>query len=142
MVAPTFRLTREQQDQILEDATLMRYGDGELVQRSGEVPDAMRFIVSGSIQLTATAEDGSEVVAATIDEGSYLGQTTLTRQTVIGSGYAVDELTVVYIARDQIEEVVHGDPLLLQELGRSIEAAARLLIRALASTDSDDDVDS
>lgn len=142
VVAPTFRLSREQQDQILEGATLMRYGAGELVQRSGEVPDAMRFIVSGSIQLTATAEDGAEVLATTVDEGGYLGQTTLTRQTVIGSGYAVDEVTVVHIAREQIEEVVHGDPLLLQELGRSIEQRHDYMIRAVASTDSDDTVDS
>ena len=46
MVGPTLRLDRDEQQALISHATMERYGDGELIQRSGEVPAGMKFIVS------------------------------------------------------------------------------------------------
>ena len=67
------------------------------------------------------------------EDGSYLGQSTLTRQPVIGNAHALDEVTVVHVERDHIETVVQRNPVLLQEFGRVIEdrrAHARRLLSA------------
>ncbi|WP_059019512.1 mechanosensitive ion channel family protein [Mycobacterium sp. M26] len=141
VVAPVLRLNREEEQQLLAHARLERYGAGELVQRSGEVPAGMKFIVSGEVQVTANAEDGSEVEVNTLDEGSFLGQSALTRQPVIGSVYAVDEVTIVFVGRDRIEAVVQDNPLLLQEFGRVIEQRRAHVLRAAATTEDDDSPD-
>lgn len=141
VVAPILRLNREEQQALIAHARLERYGAGELVQRSGEVPTGMKFILSGEVQLAATAEDGAEVVVTNLDEGSFLGQSTLTRQPVLGSAYALDEVTIVHIGRDGIEAVVQDNPLLLQELGRAIEQRRAHVLRAVATTEDDDSTD-
>jgi small-conductance mechanosensitive channel len=132
-VAPTLRLGKADQEALVPLATLERYGVDEVVQRSGEVPERMTFVVSGRVRLTAAAEDGSEIRIGTLDEGGFLGQSTLTRQPVLGCAYAVDELTVVQIEREQIETLVQRNPLLLQEFGRAIEERRSTARRAVTA---------
>jgi len=110
---------------------MFRYGAGELIQESGDVPDGMTFILSGDVQLTATADDGSQVVVDDLDEGSFLGQSTLTRQPLIGSAYARSEVTVVFVDRDVIATVVQQNPVLMQEFGRTIEERRASVLEAL-----------
>lgn len=133
VVAPTLRLSADQQRELLGAANLERYGIGEVIQRFGEVPDRMTFILSGRVQLTAGGDDGAETLIGILENGSYLGQSTLTRQPVIGNAHALDEVTVVHVERDHIETVVQRNPVLLQEFGRIIEdrrAHARRLLSA------------
>ena len=121
VVAPTLRLAIDDQDAVLPSATLERYGADEVIQRSGVVPDRMTFIVSGRVRLTGGTDDGQEIRIGTLEEGGYFGQSTLTRQAVIGNAQAIDEVTVVHVDRAHIELLVQRNPLLLQEFGRTIE---------------------
>ncbi len=135
VVAPTLRLNGDEQRELLPNATLDRYGAAEIIQRAGEVPERMTFIVSGRVRLTGGSDDGAEVTIGTLDEGGFLGQSTLTRQPVIGNAHAVDEVTVVHVDREHIEMLVQRNPLLLQEFGRTIEerrANARKALTAAA----------
>ncbi|MBI3691776.1 MAG: mechanosensitive ion channel [Mycolicibacterium aromaticivorans] len=134
VVGPTLRLSREEHESLVEHARIESYGDGERMQRAGEIPAGMWFILAGTVQMNAITEDGSEVVAWTQDEGSFLGQSTLTRQPVLGSAYAVGEVTAVYVGRDKIAELVQHNPRLLQELGRTIEERRAHVLRALDPT--------
>ncbi|TGD88464.1 mechanosensitive ion channel [Mycolicibacterium sp. CH28] len=139
VVAPRLRLNRDDQQELVKHARIERFGAGELVQRSGEVPTGMKFVVAGELQLiAAAAEDGSEVIAGSFERGSFIGQSTLTRQRAIGSTYAVDEVTVVAVGREQIEEIVQDNPLLLQEFGRAIEQRRAHVLRAVAAGEGDD----
>jgi small-conductance mechanosensitive channel len=140
VVGPTFRLSRDEHEDLVEHARIECFGDGERVQRAGETPTGMTFILAGAVQMNAIMEDGSEVVAWTQDEGSFLGQSALTRQPVLGSAYAVGEVTAVYVGRDKIAELVHRNPQLLQELGRTIEERRAHVLRAIDQT-ADVDID-
>ena len=61
---------------------------------------------------------------------------------MLGSAYAVGEVTVVRLAREKLAELVHQNPKLLQELGRTIEQRRTDVIRALEqTTDTDVGVD-
>ena len=133
VIAPTLHLSAEEQAELAPAATLERYAIGEAIQRAGEVPEGMRFIVSGRIQLTTGTADEPGAVIGILDEGGYLGQSTLTRQPVIGSAHALDEVTVVHVERDYIETVVQRNPLLLQEFGRVIEDRRAHAQRALTA---------
>jgi len=130
VVAPTLQLNAEQQRELATTATLERYGSDELIQRAGEVPDRMTFILSGHVQLTSGSEDDPGPAIGTLDEGGFLGQSTLTRQPVLGYAHALDEVTVVHVDREHIDTVVQRNPLLLQEFGRIIEDRRTIARRA------------
>jgi small-conductance mechanosensitive channel len=121
VVAPTMRLDAEEQRLLQSCARIVRYGADEIVEYAGQVPTAMTFLVSGRVQLTATADDGSVVPVSTLDEGSFLGLTTLTRQPNLASAYALEEVTALVIDREHVEHLVMDEPLLLQDFGRTLE---------------------
>jgi small-conductance mechanosensitive channel/CRP-like cAMP-binding protein len=128
VVAPTLHLSSEQQRAMVPHAVIERYGSGELVQPDGIVPDGLSFVMSGTVLLTADAPDGSRTEVGTLETGSYLGHSTLIRHPVVGSSFALDEVTLIKVHRDAIERVVQNNPKLLQEFGRSIdERRARVL---------------
>lgn len=128
VVAPTLRLSSDQQRAMAPHAEIERYGSGELILADGVVPDAMSFIMSGTVLLNAEAPDGSRTEVGTLEEGSYLGHSTLIRHPTVGSAFALDEVTLVKVHRDAIEKVMQNNPKLLQEFGRAIdERRARVL---------------
>jgi small-conductance mechanosensitive channel len=121
VVAPALRLSTEEQRSLRSCARIIRYGADEIVEDVGEVPTAMTFLVAGRVQLTTTADDGSVVPISTVEEGSFLGLTALTRQPNLASAYALEEVTAVEIDREHVENVVMREPVLLQNFGRILE---------------------
>ncbi|AKK27815.1 mechanosensitive ion channel domain-containing protein [Mycobacterium sp. EPa45] len=140
VVGPILKLSRDEREDLIEHARIERFGDGERMQTPGQVPSGMMFVLSGAVQTTANLDDGSEVIVWTQDEGSFLGQSTLTRQPVLGGAYAVGEVAVLYIARDKIADLVQRNPLLLQELGQTIEERRAHVLRAIDQA-ADADID-
>ena len=121
VVAPALRLGAEDQRSLQSCARMVRYGADEIVEYAGQVPAGMTFLVSGRVQLTTTADDGSLVPVSTLVEGSFLGLTTLTRQPNLASAYALEEVTALEIDREHLEDLVMHEPLLLQNFGRTLE---------------------
>jgi small-conductance mechanosensitive channel/CRP-like cAMP-binding protein len=134
VVAPALRLSAADQQQLAGSAALVRFGADEIIQRVGEVPSRMTFIVSGRVRLTAPTDDGSVVPVATLPAGSFLGQATLTRQAVLANAHALGEVTALQVSREHVEELLQRNPSLLQELGRLIEERRSHVRRALAAT--------
>jgi CRP-like cAMP-binding protein len=133
VVAPMLRLSPTDQRQLASHATVVRYGTDEIMEHVGDVPAGMTFIVSGRVRVTAPSEDGSFVPITTLEVGSFLGQTALTRQPVVANAQALGEVAAVRIGREHIEELLQQKPLLLQELGRLIEERRSHVKRALAA---------
>ena len=67
----------------------------------------------------------SIVPVRTLEEGDFLGSTTLTREPLGTTAYALEEVTVLQIDRLYIEEMVGRKPLLLQDIGHTIEERRR-----------------
>ncbi len=121
VVAPALRLSLTDQQSLIPHAKVVRYGTDEVVQRAGDVPTAMSFLIRGCVQLTTTADDGAVLSVSVLEAGSFLGLTTLTRQPNLTTAYALEEVTALEIDREHIEDLVMRSPPLLQELGRIIE---------------------
>nr|WP_019698111.1 mechanosensitive ion channel family protein [Mycobacterium avium] len=121
VVAAALRLSAEEQRSLRSAARIVRYGADEIVEDAGQVPSAMTFLVSGRVQLTATAEDGTVVPVSTLAEGEFLGLTALTRQPNLASAYALEEVTALEIDREHIEHLGTRAPALLQNFGRILE---------------------
>ncbi|OBI94923.1 mechanosensitive ion channel domain-containing protein [Mycobacterium asiaticum] len=125
VVATELRLTLADQQFLAPYARIVRYGADEKVQYAGAIPTVMTFLVAGSVRLTVTDEEGVEVPVTTLDEGSFIGITALTRQRNVAAAYALEEVTALEIDREHIEKIVMDKPLLLQDLGRLIEERQR-----------------
>ncbi len=121
VVAPALRLSAEEQRSLQSCARIVRFGADEIVEYAGQVPAGMTFLVSGRVQLTATADDGSVVPVSTLVEGSFFGLTALTRQPNLASAYALEEVTALEINREHLEHLVMREPLLLQNFGHILE---------------------
>jgi small-conductance mechanosensitive channel len=133
IIAPTLRLTAADQQELLSRAQLTRFGTQEYLQFAGQVPKRMTFLVNGRVRLVASGNDGAIVPVRTLEAGDFLGQTALTREAVTASAYALEEVTVLQIDREDIEELVQRKPLLLQDIGRAIEERRKSVRRALAA---------
>ena len=135
VIAPTLRLSQAEQQELLPHARIIRYGADEPLQFAGQVPKHMTFVVNGRVRLFVTGDDGAIIPVRTLEEGDFLGQTTLTREPVTAGAYALEEVTALQIEREYIEELVAGKPVLLQDIGRAIEERRANLRRTLAAAD-------
>ncbi|WP_029113991.1 mechanosensitive ion channel domain-containing protein [Mycobacterium sp. URHB0044] len=133
IVAPTLRLSVTEQQILQPNVRITRYGADETIQAAGQVPKRMLFVVNGRVRLAVTGDDGTVLPVRILEEGDFLGQTALTREPVSAAAWAVDEVTVLQIERDDVEALVARKPLLLQEIGRAIEERRADVRRVLAA---------
>lgn len=132
-IAPTLRLTGTDQQLLLPKVHLTRYGAGEILQATGELPTQMAFVMSGRVQITVTSDDGAVIPVRTLHRGDFLGQGALTREPVTADATALQEVLVLQIDRDDIEELVMHKPLLLKDIGKAIEERRESVQTILAS---------
>lgn len=118
-------------DRLAELATRMdleRYADGEVIEATGSVPDAMRYIASGRISLRRPVPGGGELTVLQLNDGDYLGQTALTRTTVDHSAVAAGQVDVLVVPAEVLDDLVRADHRLARELGRQLDQRRELLL--------------
>ena len=130
-VVTTFGLDDESVQEIFTAGNFVGYGEGEVMQSVGSVPEAVAFITEGAVALTARTEDGREIVIGRLGVGDYIGTTALTRQRVLTGAAAPRDTTVLSIPRDTMNTVVQRDPHLARMLGETIDLRRRAAEQAL-----------
>ena len=148
-LAPILRASSSELETLLPHVVVTRYGADEVMQRSGEIPAAMSFVLKGRVRLVVTGKDGAIIPVNTLHEGDFIGQTALTREPVNGSAYAIGEVTMMQVDRNTVEQLVFRKPELLQDLSQAIDerrerarAAAAEVEDATAAADSDTEMPS
>ena len=131
-IAPILRAGSSELEALLPHVVVTRFADDEVMQRSGEVPAVMSFVVKGRVRLVVLGTDGDLVPVATLHEGDFIGQTALTREPVTGSAHAIGEVTVLQIERDHVEQFVFRKPELLSDLSQAIDERRDRARKALA----------
>lgn len=119
-VASALRVRAAEVEEIAVSCTLERYAAGEVVQREGRVPSAVRIVVEGVVG-TSVVIDGGQIALDTIERGDYVGQTALTREPTLSRASALTPLTVVRVPTDVIDSLVHRHPALAKEISLTIE---------------------
>ena len=133
IIAPVLRISGTDMEELLPHVRVVRYGTEEAMQKSGDVPAAMSFIVKGRVRLVVAGEDGAVVPIGTMHQGDFIGQTALTREPVVGSAYAIGEVTVIEIERDAVEQLAFRKPELLQDLSHAIDERRERAREAVAN---------
>ncbi|MGC2654140.1 MAG: mechanosensitive ion channel family protein [Mycobacterium sp.] len=130
VVAPALRLSHTDQQELAAHARIVRYGADEIVEHTGRVPAKMTFLIVGSVRLTTISGDGSIISVGTLEEGSFIGLTALTRQPNFADAYAMEEVTGLEVERDHLVHLAMRKPLLLQDFGRAIDERRALVQHA------------
>ena len=131
-VAPYLYLTPEDVATYEKHVKLERYGDGEVVQKLGTIPDGLRIIVSGVVQLSVPGPEGSQYPVTQLKKDDLLGLTALTRQAVAVNAVVIDELSVLHIPVAVVDTLVKTRPALARDIGLAIDHRSALGAKVLA----------
>lgn len=131
-LAPRFYISSDEALALMDSgARLERYGEGELVQRAGTIPDGVRVIVSGVAELTVPASQGAQVPVTQLKRDDVLGLTALTRQVAGANISAVVDLAVLFVPVGILDALVKTRPGLARDIGSAIDARQTLGAKAL-----------
>ena len=121
-IAPTLHLDASDIEALSATAVLERFAAGETVERAGDVPLGLRFVIEGMLDLVAHGADGARVPVGTVDPGGYLGQTGLTRERSAESAVARVPSTLLLVDQSTVDSLVRARPALARDIGRSVDA--------------------
>lgn len=131
-LAPRFYLSVPEAIALADQgARLQQYGEGEVVQRAGGVPDGVRVIISGNVELSVPASRGAMLPVGKLGRDDVLGVTALTRQVAGAEVIALVDLAVLYVPLPVIDELVRTRPDLARDMGQAIDARLKLVAQAL-----------
>lgn len=131
-LAPRFYLSVPEAVALFDKgACLQQYGEGEVVQRARAVPDGVRVIISGSVELSVPASRGALLPVARLGRDDVLGITALTRQVAGARVIALEDLAVLFVPLPVIDDLVRTHPDLARDMGQAIDARLKLVAQAL-----------
>lgn len=132
-LAPRFYLAPDEASALADQgASLQRYGEGETLQPGSAVPDAVRVIVSGTVELTVAGSKGARLRVATLARDDVLGVTALTRQIADAEAVAVTDVAVLHLPLPVVDALVRAHPELARDMGQAIDHRQQLVARALS----------
>jgi len=132
-LAPRFQLTREDAEAMVAHVRLERYGEGEVVQKAGPIPDGIRVIVDGVIELQVPATQGAMVPVIQLKRDELIGLTALTRQASGALGVALTDSALLYIPVSIVDTLVKSRPALARDIGDAIDHRQDLGEKALTT---------
>jgi small-conductance mechanosensitive channel len=132
-LAPRFHITREEVEYIADQVRIERFGEGEIVQKAGVVPDGVRVIIEGIVELQVPASAGAVVPVVQLKRDELIGLTALTRQAVGAVGTALTDVAVLYIPVKLVDALVKSQPSLARDIGSAIDHRQHMGSEALAS---------
>jgi small-conductance mechanosensitive channel/CRP-like cAMP-binding protein len=132
-LAPRFQISREEAEEMVDLVRLERYGEGEVVQRAGVIPDGVRVIIEGVIELQVPAAQGAVVPVLQLKRDELVGLTALTRQAVGAMGTAVTDAALLFIPVSIVDTLVKTRPSLAQDIGTAIDHRQDIGDKALTS---------
>ena len=141
-IAHRLYLSRDEAEKVASRVFLERYGEGEVVQRAGTVPDAMRVILSGVASLALPTGDGTLLPVTDLRRDDLLGLTALTRQAVAATATAATDVAVLVVPVALVDTLVKLRPGLARDIGMAIDHRQELGERALAAAGGSTDADS
>lgn len=136
-IAPALYLSQDDIAVVAQQSRLERYGAGEVVQHPLEVPDGMRYIVSGSATIATPIEVGAEVRFAVLDRDDVIGLTALTRQSVSARVTAASDLALLFVPVAVLDGLVKTRPRLARDIGQELDNRRGLAYEALEAAGID-----
>jgi CRP-like cAMP-binding protein len=91
--------------------TIHQYKADESVFSQGDVADAVFYIQSGKVKLTAVSAQGKEAVVAILPEASFFGEGCLAGQPLrMATATAVQHASIIRVAKQAMVALLHQEP--------------------------------
>jgi small-conductance mechanosensitive channel len=130
-VGPLFGLGGDHLDEIADLCRVEQWGAGETVQQLGRVPDSLRIVLEGALQLTVPFENG-RLQFSELGSGESVGLTALTRQPTTYFATATRPTLVLRVPRDAVDTAVRQNPALARRVGEQLDNRRVLALAAIA----------
>ncbi len=131
-VGPLFGLEGDYLDQIAPGCRIEQWGAGEVVQPIGAVPDSLRIVLDGTLQLSTPYGKG-RLDFALVERGESVGLTALTRQATTDVATATRAVRVLRVPRDAVDAAVRRNPALARRIGEQLDNRRVLSGQAVAA---------
>jgi CRP-like cAMP-binding protein len=103
-------LNPKQLEQLLMLAVEKRYRNGQMIFRKGEEGASMMIILNGKVRVTATAEDGREIILNTLEPGGVLGELALLDgQCRSADATAIGTSSLLFLMRSEFMPLLRQD---------------------------------
>ena len=91
--------------------TVRQYKGDESVFSQGDAADAVFYIQSGRVKLTAVSAQGKEAVVAILPEGSFFGEGCLAGQPIrMATATAVQRAAIIRVTKQAMVTLLHQEP--------------------------------
>jgi CRP-like cAMP-binding protein len=91
--------------------TNWEYLDKQAIFSQGDAADAVFYIQSGKVKLTAVSKRGKEAVVAILPEDSFFGEGCLAGQPVrMSTATAVQRVTIIRVTKEAMVKLLHQEP--------------------------------
>jgi CRP/FNR family cyclic AMP-dependent transcriptional regulator len=91
--------------------TNREYLDKQAIFSQGDAADAVFYIQSGKVKLTAVSKRGKEAVVAILPETSFFGEGCLAGQTVrMSTATAVQRVVIIRVTKQAMVRLLHQEP--------------------------------
>ena len=131
-ISPTLHLAGDDSQALAPLVRLERYAAGEVISTVGTVPTAVRFILSGSVDLRVPFEDAM-LPATRVEAGDYIQQTALTREALLTTAVALTEVAVLVVPATALDQIVRTTPALARDMGDVIDRRRQEVSAAVTS---------
>lgn len=110
-----------------------RFGRGEVVFHVGDPGDALFVIASGAVKVSLPAEDGGEVILATLRPGEIFGELAiLDGAPRSASAVAMVPTELFVLSRLRFEQLVEEEPMIRRALFQTLATEIRRLTEQVA----------
>ncbi|MBC3875183.1 Crp/Fnr family transcriptional regulator [Undibacterium flavidum] len=103
-------LTTEGVDELLAIATMRKFSRNAIIVSEGDDSDSVYFIVSGSVKVFLSDEDGNEVIVANIKANDYFGEMALEEGYRSASVMAVEPVSLAIVSIEDFKNFLRTHP--------------------------------
>lgn len=131
--APKPRVAVTPMQRFLEQCPRRVVPSRALLIRSGEAPDALFYVLAGSVEVLIEDEHGKELVLAYLGKGEFFGEMDLLESTPGRGAYvrARGRTEIAEMAYSRFRQVAASDPVLALELAAQLAARLERATRKL-----------
>ncbi|HXN06777.1 MAG TPA: Crp/Fnr family transcriptional regulator [Nitrospiria bacterium] len=91
--------------------TVLNYSKNQILFSQGDNADAVFNILKGKVSISVISPRGKEAIIATLDRGSFLGESCLNGQTThTSTATAIEQSEIVRISKGAMIQALHDDP--------------------------------
>jgi len=128
-LVPVFRdLAPEQQDKLLQHATVRKYRKNTVLMEKGDEANGLYVVLSGSAKVYLADEQGKEYVLNELPPGSYIGELALLEDsTRIASVMTLEDSRLLFISKGVFKSFLYERPDAAYRLIKALAARVREL---------------